>query len=309
MTVWPALVQRGQERRHRGRAVARPRAQLTTVERELADARHALERPPHVAVGRLAAQLDLQRVAVERALELVRRAGRDDLPAVDDRELRGQLVGLLEVVRREQDRHLLLLRQPADLAPHLGARLGIEARRRLVEEQHGGLVQQPERDVELARHAARVGLGRPVGGRGQAEVLEQLVHAPLEALARDVVDLALQDEVLASRGGGVEAGLLPDDADRAPHARGVGQHVDARHARLAGVGPAERREDLDRRRLAGAVRAEQREDRARRGAEREPVERPHALAVGLRELGRFDCAVQGQLPASSPAASCLAPGR
>ncbi len=48
----------------------------------------------------------------QRALQLVGRARGDDAPAVDDRELRGELVGLLEVVRREQDRQLLLLGEP-----------------------------------------------------------------------------------------------------------------------------------------------------------------------------------------------------
>ncbi len=68
-----------------------------------------------------------------------------------------QPVGLLEVVRGEQDREPLLAGEALDLGPHVGARLGVEAGRRLVEEQHLGTVHEPDGDVELALHAARVG--------------------------------------------------------------------------------------------------------------------------------------------------------
>src|SRR6266705_2023519 len=50
-----------------------------------------------VAVG--ADQLDLDRVAAELRLQLLRRALDDDLPVVDDRQPPRQPVGLLEAVR------------------------------------------------------------------------------------------------------------------------------------------------------------------------------------------------------------------
>ena len=61
-------------------------------------------------------------------------------------------------------------------------------------------MQQAERDVEPALHAAGVRLGGAVGRGGEVEALEQLVDAPLQPPAGDVVDLALQDEVLAATG-------------------------------------------------------------------------------------------------------------
>ena len=99
----------------------------------------------------------------------------DDLALRDDREPVGELVGLLEVVRGEQDRQRLRLGEPRHLVPHHDARLGIEAGRRLVEEQHARAVHEPERDVEPAAHPAGVRLDDPVGGVGDADELEQLV--------------------------------------------------------------------------------------------------------------------------------------
>ena len=132
------------------------------------------------------------------ALQLVGRALDDDAAAVDDREPRGEPVGLLQVVRREQDRHQLLARQALDLVPHLRARLGVEAGRRLVEEQHLRAVQQADRDVEPALHAARVRL-RP-GGRprrpGRSARATRVTRC-LRSRPGDAVELALEHEVLA----------------------------------------------------------------------------------------------------------------
>ena len=47
---------------------------------------------------------DLDALAADLGLELVRGAARDDLAVVDDGDLVGELVGLLEVLRRQQQR-------------------------------------------------------------------------------------------------------------------------------------------------------------------------------------------------------------
>ena len=128
----------------------------------------------------------------------------------------------------EQDRHQLVARQALDLVPQLGARLGVQAGGRLVEEQDLGAVDEAHRQVEPALHAARVGLGLAVGGVGEAEALERLADAPAQVAAGDGVELALQDEVLAPGRLGIEPVLLGDDADGAADAHGLGEHVDAR---------------------------------------------------------------------------------
>ena len=128
------------------------------------------------SVGAVDAERD--DVAGHLPLELVGGALGDDLAVVDDREAVGQGVGLLEVVGRQEDRRALLA-EAADLVPHAGARLRVEAGRRLVEEQDRRAVDDPQADVEPALHAAGVGAGRPVGGRLEVERREHLGRAGL----------------------------------------------------------------------------------------------------------------------------------
>ena len=48
--------------------------------------------------------VQLDGVAADARLQLVGRSGRDDAPAVEHRDAVGELVGLLEVLRGEEDR-------------------------------------------------------------------------------------------------------------------------------------------------------------------------------------------------------------
>ena len=77
---------------------------------------------------------DLDALAADLRLELVGRAAGDDLAVVDDRDRVGQLVGLLEVLGREQQRRALA-DEAADDVPHAQPAARVEAGRRLVEEQ------------------------------------------------------------------------------------------------------------------------------------------------------------------------------
>ena len=113
----------------------------------------------------------------EVGLELGRRPLGDDAPVVDDHDVAGQPVGLLEVLRGEQHRRALA-HQLLDGRPQVLAALGVEARGRLVEEEDGRVRHQRGGQVEAAAHAARVGLEHPVAGVGQPELLEQLVGPP-----------------------------------------------------------------------------------------------------------------------------------
>jgi hypothetical protein len=73
------------------------------------------------AVGLGVAQLDLDGVAAQLALELVRGALGHHPAAVDDGQAPGQPVGLLQVVGGEQDGQALGAGQMGDLG-HLSAR-------------------------------------------------------------------------------------------------------------------------------------------------------------------------------------------
>ena len=73
--------------------------------------------------------------------ELERRALLGDLAAVHDDEPVAELLGLVHVVGREHERHAALL-QPEEAIPDDVPRLRIEPGRRLVEQQHLGVVDE-----------------------------------------------------------------------------------------------------------------------------------------------------------------------
>ena len=142
-------------------------------------------------------------------------------------------------------------------------------------------MHQPERHVQAALHAARVGLDQPPGRLGQPEVPEQFVRASSHRPAAQPVEPALQDQVLPAGGGRVGAGPLRDDPDHVPDLTRPGEHVDALDASRSGVWPGQRREDLDGGAFTRAVRAEQTVDHAARDADVQPVQRPDAVLGAL----------------------------
>ena len=98
-------------------------------------------------------ELDLQRRAADRRLELVGRAERDGPAAVDDLDPVGELVGLVEVLRGQQH-GAALADQLADGLPHLAAGARVEAGGRLVQEDQRRPGDQAGGQVEPAAHAA-----------------------------------------------------------------------------------------------------------------------------------------------------------
>ena len=99
------------------------------------------------------------------------------MPVVDDPDPVGEHVGLLEVLRREEDGDTLVAREPRHLLPERRAALDVEAGRRLVEEHDARSVHEREREVEPALHAAGVAANLAIGGVGETDAVEQLVAA------------------------------------------------------------------------------------------------------------------------------------
>ena len=226
----------------------------------------------------------------------LQRGGRalgDDRAAIDDPDAVGQHVGLLEVLRRQEDGRALLTRQARDLVPQRGARLHVEAGRRLVEEEDARAVQQRQREVQPALHAARVGRRPAIGGVGEADALEQLVAAAAALGARDALQPALQAHVLAAGQHRVERHVLQRDADRGAHLGSLLRDVVARDGRPARGRRQQRREHLDGRRLAGAVGAEEAVDLARRHVQVDPVDGAHAALELADEALHVDSTLFG----------------
>lgn len=123
-------------------------------------------------------------VPAQFTLEAVGGALDDDMAAVDDGDALGEPVGLFEVVRGEQDGQALVAGEARDLVPHRGAGLRVEAGGGLVEEEDLGPVDEAERHVEAALHAARVALDLASGGVGEVEAVEEFGDAPVQAAPR-----------------------------------------------------------------------------------------------------------------------------
>ena len=133
---------------------------------------------------RLVGELEPDAAAGHEPLELGRRALGDDPAAVEQRDPAREPVGLLEVLRREQDRDAAR-DELADDVPHHPPAAGVEAGRRLVEEDDPRVADEGHRQVQPAAHAAGVG-HRGLGGVvDEVEPLEQLGDlAPARAPCR-----------------------------------------------------------------------------------------------------------------------------
>ena len=150
--------------------------------------------------------------------------------------------------------------QRADVVPEIGPVLRIEPRARLVQEQHLGLVHDPERDVEPSALPAGIGLDPAVRELVQVEDLHQLLRPRAHRGQVAPVETPLEDEVLASGGelvGAAELAHVPD-----PLADRLGWRATSIPATVAlpAVDRQQRRQHPQGRRLAGSVRAEEAED-------------------------------------------------
>ena len=206
--------------------------------------------------------------------------------AVDDADAVGELVGLLEVLRGEQDGHAQLVVEPLHLLPHAGAADRVEPGGRLVEEQHVGVVHQRGGEVEPATHAARVGVDAPVERVAEVDQRAELDQPLVDLLAGEPVELALQAQQLDAGLLRVEGDVLQRDADAEAHLLRPLGDVEARHRRLPAGGREQRAEHLHRGRLAGAVGSEQAVDLAPRDGEVEVVDRGDVAEGADEALGR-----------------------
>ena len=149
-------------------------------------------------------------------------------------------------------------------------------------------MDEREREVEPAPHAAGVAADAAIGGLGQPDALEQLRRALPRAGPAQPVQRALHPQQLAPGHQRVDRGLLQRDADLAPHGVGVGDDVVARDARLAGGRPQQRREDAHRGRLPRAVRPEEAVDLPLHDGEVEPVDGADAALELTHEPADLD---------------------
>src|SRR5205823_7208582 len=140
---------------------------------------------------------ELGRPPVQLRAELVWRRDTDHAMP-EERDAIAEPIGLVEVVRAEEDRPSLAAERDDELADRL-RRVGVEARGRLVEEEHARLVQRGASDRHLLLHAPRK-------GRHGLQAAVPEVHQAQVALglrprggAGEAVERREEDEVLPGR--------------------------------------------------------------------------------------------------------------
>ena len=182
---------RGEHRRERGTGLAVAAHPQVRGGRGLAgqvlDARDAaqLTQPPHehVHVGAGDREID-GGLAGQGRHERGRRVQREQLAVVDDADAVGELGRLVHVVRREHHRDAGR-RELGDAVVHEEAGLRVEPRRRLVEEEHLGVVHQAARDDQALGLATGELVGVGLRLLREPHPIEQLVGQPTALRPRD----------------------------------------------------------------------------------------------------------------------------
>jgi hypothetical protein len=165
--------------------------------------------------------------------------------------------------------------------------LRVEARGRLVEDQHVGVGQ----DRLGQPHALAIALGEPADQRGapvgDTRLVHRLVDLPLALLARDALDLGAEVQERLDVHVRVERRGLGDVADAPLDLQRLLEHVEAGDARRALRGRQVAGQDAHGGGLPGAVGPEEAEDLALLDPERDAVHRRRP-AVALRQVLDLD---------------------
>src|ERR1041385_353643 len=234
------------------------------------------------ALLRYVAEEDLLQARALR--ELLQALLDHDGAVVDDDDLAADLRHLGEDVRREDDGAVggELLDEAADLDDLLG----VEADRRLVEDEHRRVVDQRAREADAlavalgeAAHDARRDVGEKAFG-------EHALERVFESALRDAFDAADELEIRAHGHVVIERRVLRQIADAPPRFARLLDDVEALDRDGALGRRHEAGDDAHRRRLARAVRPEQAQNLAVLGAEADVVDRAK-VAVVLREAAHF----------------------
>ena len=182
----------------------------------------------------------------------------------------GDAEDALELVRHEDDREPEGLRERQDQLVEIGRHHGIEAGRRLVEEDELGLERERAGDRGALLHAAGELGGELVGGAVEADELQLRARDRGDRVVREIGPLLeRQRDVLADGQRAEERAGLEHDAERRKTGLEIGEAA-AGDVDLAADGLLEPDQEAEQRRLAAAAAAEDREhlaalDRRRSG--------------------------------------------
>src|SRR6059036_10015 len=187
-----------------------------------------------------------------------RRAFEEDLAFLDDVQTFRERLGLVEVVRGEED-GAASSRQVTKDVPHRAAGEGIEPDRRLVQEQQRGLRRHDRRHHRALLLPARQGHGQAVRDLLEPHFLQGGFRARLRIFARDAACAEVAVHLLPRRQVKERFPLLGHDRDQGSYRFRRADDIVAEHFDLAGGRNEEGRGDPKERRLPRAVPAEERD--------------------------------------------------
>src|SRR5471030_1621614 len=202
----------------------------------------------------------------------------DQLALADHPDAVGHMLGLLDVVRGEDDGYAACA-QSAHHLPHVAAKFDVYAGAWFVEEQDLRFVRQGLGDHHPALHAARKRHDLVVLLLPQREVAQQLLGEGGVARLAEQAAAEVNGGPYAFEGVGSQ--LLRYQADLGPRGAIVGNDVVSVGQDGAAGRIDDPANDVDERRLACAVRAEEGEDLAAADFEFVVPERVKAGGVGL----------------------------
>ncbi len=227
---------------------------------------------------------DAVRVLVDQAADLVDVALGQHLAAVDDDDLLGQRLDLVQHVARH-DHGLAAAGGPADALDDLGARDRVDAGQRLVEDEQRRVVHQALGQLGALAHALGEA-AHPAAQRFlQAHLDQRALGVGARAPGRHAGQLRHAGDPLQRGQLVVQVLVLGAVADAAARLRRA-ERLLPEHLHLAARRAEQPDDHLHQRRLAGAVGPEQPDDAAAHG----PAHVRHAqhVAVPLRAAGHLD---------------------
>src|SRR5574341_1210673 len=236
----------------------------------------------------VAAHLQLQDFAAQRFEERPGAVKRDDPSLVHDAHAVADGLGLLQVVRGEDDGNLLQVPELADDIPDTAAHSRIQADGRFVQEEDPRPREQRPGDLQPAAHPAAVSPDAISRAPRQVHDIEQGFGSLPGLFGRDAPKPGVELEVLQPAEVVVQHAVLKDYTGRPPHGEGIADHVVAGHHDLSGGGAHGCCEDAHRGGLTGAVRPQQAEDFAGRDIEGDALHRLQAARVGLSQAVNRD---------------------
>jgi hypothetical protein len=190
-------------------------------------------------------------------LQLVGRAGGDDAAAKDESDAVA-ILRLVHEVRGHDDGHAAP-DHGVDVLPEPPPGQRVDARGRLVEEQHGRVVHHGAGERQALLEAQRQVARSAVEMRRELEAGDGAGEHPLPLRAREAIDAAEEVEVLADAQIAIEREFLRHVADPAPRRRSGAVEVEAFDEGGAGRRPHQAAHHLEGGGLAGAVGTEQAE--------------------------------------------------